>query len=179
MNTKTKLLLLALFPLAMSLLFTAQSEIRETWAKPIRTYYCDEIYFGEKNTNSTELTCDFPTELHIQNAKGVYYEQGCALKITPYGRVKFKFDKILVRAIIVSRKWQEATETTYIENINNKHFTISTNNEILEITKIVLRIGEQSMKTEIKNITISFNGGKVSTVDLENNKFYHPEFEEN
>lgn len=37
----------------------------------------------------------------------------------------------------------------------------------------------ENMKTEIKNITISFNGGKVSTVDLENNKFYHPEFEEN
>ena len=34
MTTKTKLLLLALFPLAMSLLFTAQSEIREVLAKP-------------------------------------------------------------------------------------------------------------------------------------------------
>ena len=34
MNTKTKLLLLAIFPLAMSLLFTAQSEIKETLAKP-------------------------------------------------------------------------------------------------------------------------------------------------
>ena len=34
MTTKTKLLLLALFPLAMSLLFTAQNEIKETLAKP-------------------------------------------------------------------------------------------------------------------------------------------------
>ena len=34
MNKKTKLLLLAFFPLAMSLLFTAQNEIRETLAKP-------------------------------------------------------------------------------------------------------------------------------------------------
>lgn len=34
MNTKTKLLLLALFPLAMSLLFTAQDQIKETLAKP-------------------------------------------------------------------------------------------------------------------------------------------------
>lgn len=34
MTTKTKLLLLALFPLAMSLLFTAQDQIRETLAKP-------------------------------------------------------------------------------------------------------------------------------------------------
>jgi K+-transporting ATPase A subunit len=34
MTTKTKLLIIALFPLAMSLLFTAQSEIREVLAKP-------------------------------------------------------------------------------------------------------------------------------------------------
>ena len=34
MNTKTKLLLLAIFPLAMSLLFTAQDQIKEVWAKP-------------------------------------------------------------------------------------------------------------------------------------------------
>ena len=34
MNTKTKLLLLALFPLAMSLLFSTQNQIREVLAKP-------------------------------------------------------------------------------------------------------------------------------------------------
>ena len=29
----------------------------------------------------------------------------------------------------------------------------------------------------IDNISLSFNGGKVSTLDLKNDKFYHPEFE--
>ena len=38
-------------------------------------------------------------------------------------------------------------------------------------------LGNQE-EAKIKNITISFNGGKVSTLDLDNEKFYHPEFEE-
>ena len=46
MTTKLKLLILALLPLALSLLFAAQNEIRETWAKPIQP----KIVLNESNT---------------------------------------------------------------------------------------------------------------------------------
>ena len=36
MNTKTKLLLLSIFPLVLSLLFTAQNQIKEALANPIQ-----------------------------------------------------------------------------------------------------------------------------------------------
>ena len=37
-------------------------------------------------------------------------------------------------------------------------------------------LGNQQ-KVDINTISISFNGGKVSTLDLDNDVFYHPEFE--
>ena len=48
MTTKTKLLIIALFPLAMSLLFSAQDKIREAWAKPVQP----KIVLTSSNTPS-------------------------------------------------------------------------------------------------------------------------------
>ena len=65
MNTKTKLLLLAIFPLAMSLLFTAQNEIRETFAKPVQP----KIALTSSNTPSE---ADYVVHWYSENIYTTY-----------------------------------------------------------------------------------------------------------
>jgi hypothetical protein len=158
MTTKTKLLLLAIFPLAMSLLFTAQDQIKETLAKPnhpkialtssntpseadyVVHWYSEDIYathrytefhyrYVQRVSNAHVVLANYGNGGLIENTQPLIYTYTLTFKASASS-----WSKVELKTSVDRITYE--TEASFILNGNSKLTTLTTVKPYFTIQKV-------------------------------------------